>query len=88
LWNKGEGLKVHQFLQAFSLQSIEFVEMPELDTIPGTIHLVDVQRNLRVRHAGGGEGDIVLDPAPSDDPNDPLNWSPQRKRLALICQNL
>ncbi|KAI1070986.1 hypothetical protein LB507_011064 [Fusarium sp. FIESC RH6] len=62
--------------------------MPESDSIPGTIHLVDVQRNLRVRHAGGGEGDIVLDPAPSDDPNDPLNWSPQRKRLALVCQNL
>ncbi|GKU06720.1 transporter protein hol1 [Fusarium langsethiae] len=64
--------------------------MPESDSIPGTIHLVDVQRNLRVRHAGGGEGegDIVLDPAPSDDPSDPLNWSPGRKRLALICQNL
>lgn len=62
--------------------------MPAPDSIPGTIHLVDVQRNLRVRHAGGGEGDIVLDPAPSDDPNDPLNWSPQRKRLALVCQNL
>ncbi|RGP76709.1 transporter hol1 [Fusarium longipes] len=61
--------------------------MPESDTIPGTIHLVDVQRNLRVRHAGGGEGDIVLDPAPSDDPNDPLNWAPRRKVLALICQN-
>ncbi|QPC71120.1 hypothetical protein HYE68_001872 [Fusarium pseudograminearum] len=61
--------------------------MPESDSIPGTIHLVDVQRNLRVRHAGGGEGDIVLDPAPSDDPNDPLNWTPQRKRLALICTN-
>ncbi|KAM0304687.1 hypothetical protein ACHAPM_002794 [Fusarium culmorum] len=62
--------------------------MPESDSIPGTIHLVDVQRNLRVRHAGGGEGDIVLDPAPSDDSNDPLNWTPQRKRLALICTNL
>ncbi|KAM0396974.1 hypothetical protein ACHAQC_004501 [Fusarium culmorum] len=61
--------------------------MPESDSIPGTIHLVDVQRNLRVRHAGGGEGDIVLDPAPSDDSNDPLNWTPQRKRLALICTN-
>ena len=62
--------------------------MSESDSIPGTIHLVDLQRNLRVRHAGGGEGDIVLDPAPSDDSNDPLNWSPQRKRLALVCQNL
>ncbi|KAG5746272.1 hypothetical protein H9Q70_011035 [Fusarium xylarioides] len=50
--------------------------------IPGTIYLVDLNRNLRVRHAGGGDGDIVLDPAPSDDPEDPLNWTPRRKVLA------
>lgn len=56
--------------------------------IPGTIYLVDLNRNLRVRHAGGGDGDIVLDPVPSDDPEDPLNWTPRRKVLALICQNL
>ncbi|RBQ66398.1 hypothetical protein FVER14953_08664 [Fusarium verticillioides] len=56
--------------------------------IPGTIYLVDLNRNLRIRHAGGGDGDIVLDPAPSDDPEDPLNWTPRRKLLALICQNL
>ncbi|KAI1024216.1 hypothetical protein LB504_005312 [Fusarium proliferatum] len=56
--------------------------------IPGTIYLVDLNRNLRVRHAGGGDGDIVLDPVPSDDPEDPLNWTPRRKILALICQNL
>ncbi|KAM0287141.1 hypothetical protein ACHAO9_007899 [Fusarium lateritium] len=62
--------------------------MSESSSIPGTIHLVDLNRNLHVRHAGGGEGDIVLDPAPSDDPNDPLNWSPKRKLLALVCQNL
>ncbi|KAF5984115.1 transporter protein HOL1 [Fusarium bulbicola] len=56
--------------------------------IPGTIFLVDLNRNLRLRHAGGRDGDIVLDPAPSDDPEDPLNWTPRRKVLALICQNL
>ncbi|KAG4292896.1 hypothetical protein FPRO06_12384 [Fusarium proliferatum] len=63
---------------------ISVVEPP----IPGTIYLVDLNRNLRVRHAGGGDGDIVLDPVPSDDPEDPLNWTPRRKILALICQNL
>ncbi|SPJ78071.1 related to transporter protein HOL1 [Fusarium torulosum] len=62
--------------------------MSEPSSIPGTIHLVDLDRNLRVRHAGGGKGDIVLDPSPSDDPNDPLNWSPRRKLFALVCQNL
>ncbi|KAM0350573.1 hypothetical protein ACHAPU_003057 [Fusarium lateritium] len=62
--------------------------MADHNSIPGTIHLVDVNHNLRVRHAGGGDGDIVLDPSPSDDPEDPLNWHPRRKILALICQNL
>jgi hypothetical protein len=33
--------------------------MSEPSSIPGTIHLVDLDRNLRVRHAGGGKGDIV-----------------------------
>ncbi|KAJ4264492.1 hypothetical protein NW762_005692 [Fusarium torreyae] len=62
--------------------------MPDSEAIPGTIHLVDLHHNQRIRHAGGGEGDIVLDPAPSDDPEDPLNWPPRRKMVSLICQNL
>lgn len=60
--------------------------MTELDSVPGTVHLVDLDHNLRTRHAGSG--DIVLDPTPSNDPNDPLNWTPRRKLLSLICQNL
>ncbi|CAI4215976.1 unnamed protein product [Parascedosporium putredinis] len=55
--------------------------------VPGTVHLVDLDHTMRARHAGG-QTDIVLDPAPSNDPNDPLNWSPRRKLLSLICQNL
>ncbi|KAF5240871.1 hypothetical protein FANTH_9392 [Fusarium anthophilum] len=59
--------------------------MPESELIPGTIDLVDVHH---IRRACDVEGDIVLNPAPSDDPNDPLNWSPWRKRISLICQSL
>ncbi|KAH6684966.1 major facilitator superfamily domain-containing protein [Plectosphaerella plurivora] len=54
--------------------------------IPGTVHLVDLDHNMNARHAGSG--DIVLNPTPSSDPNDPLNWTPRRKLMALICQNL
>ena len=54
--------------------------------IPGTIQLVDVDHTLDIRHAGNG--DIVLQPTPSDDPDDPLNWSSRRKLLALFCPNL
>lgn len=56
------------------------------DAIPGTIQLVDVDHSIETRHAGNG--DIVLQPTPSNDPDDPLNWSPRRKLLALICPNL
>lgn len=42
--------------------------------IPGSLLLVD---------DGGGEHDIVLHPTPSNDVNDPLNWSWKRKQLAF-----
>jgi hypothetical protein len=57
-----------------------------LSRIPGTVHLVDLHHTLHTQHAEGG--DIVLDPTPSKDPNDPLNWTPRRKILSSICANL
>ncbi|KAI4718775.1 MFS general substrate transporter [Aureobasidium sp. EXF-10727] len=64
--------------------------MPHRETdlsskVPGTFHLVDVNHILNVKH--DDKGDIVLLPAPSQDPEDPLNWSPRRKALATICTN-
>lgn len=59
---------------------------PMANAIPGTVHLVDLDHSMRTRHAGGG--DIVLDPTPSHDANDPLNWSPRRKLMSMICSNL
>lgn len=61
--------------------------MAEIDSVPGTVHLIDLDHTMHARHARES-GDIVLDPAPSNDANDPLNWTPRRKLLALICQNL
>ncbi|KAL7949505.1 major facilitator superfamily domain-containing protein [Trichoderma barbatum] len=57
------------------------------NAIPGTLHLVDLEHTSQSRHASGNT-DIVLNPTPSNDPNDPLNWTPRRKLLSLICQNL
>ncbi|KAF1847996.1 MFS general substrate transporter [Cucurbitaria berberidis CBS 394.84] len=54
--------------------------------VPGTVHLVDLDHSMHARHAGNG--DIVLDPAPSMDPDDPLNWTPRRKLTATMCSNL
>lgn len=52
--------------------------------IPGTVLLVDIDDQLAARHAKGHQ-DIILIPTPSADPEDPLNWSPARKRLALTA---
>ncbi|GFF73772.1 hypothetical protein IFM60648_04022 [Aspergillus lentulus] len=53
--------------------------------IPGTFTLVDVDGVLAARHLDRGDRDIVLVPEPSNDPDDPLNWSPRRKLLSTIC---
>lgn len=54
------------------------------DPIPGTVHLVDLERVLAAQHATGN-ADIILVPAPSSDPEDPLNWPRKRKHLAIAC---
>jgi hypothetical protein len=59
----------------------------EVDDVPGTVHLVDLEHTLHTRHAGSSD-DIVLVPMPSNDPDDPLNWTPRRKLTATICSNL
>jgi hypothetical protein len=61
---------------------------PTLDEgtfVPGTVHLVDLEGTIQAKHATGDERDIVLVPAPSADPEDPLNWSPRRKLLSTAC---
>ena len=50
--------------------------------VPGTVHLVDLEGVL----AGHlGNRDIVLVPRPSNDPEDPLNWSRARKMVNFTC---
>ncbi|ODV97366.1 hypothetical protein PACTADRAFT_39443 [Pachysolen tannophilus NRRL Y-2460] len=51
--------------------------------VPGTIHLVDLEGTLDIRHEEGD--DIVLVPQPTDDPDDPLNWSKPRKMKLAFC---
>ncbi|MCJ1246101.1 hypothetical protein MMC30_003305 [Trapelia coarctata] len=54
-------------------------------SVPGTVHLIDLERTVYTKHAQGSQRDIVLVPTPSSDPDDPLNWSPRRKMLSTIC---
>lgn len=53
-------------------------------SVPGTVHLVDLEHVLAARHATD-QKDIILVPTPSADPDDPLNWTQSRKYLALTC---
>lgn len=54
---------------------------------PGTVRLIDLDGSLdSSKHAEGkGESDIILVPTPSEDPEDPLNWTFKRKILATSC---
>ncbi|KAH0145375.1 hypothetical protein KCU67_g12662, partial [Aureobasidium melanogenum] len=47
---------------------------------PGTVRLIDANGELNVKHSEG-HCDIVLVPTPSEDPEDPLNWTKKRKLL-------
>lgn len=71
--------------------------------VPGTVHLIDIDGNVRGKHASGRNTDgmyhvhspiqrcrnwwslVVLVPAPSNDPDDPLNWSPRRKLISTLA---
>lgn len=66
------------------------VDPDNVEVTPGTIHLVDAEGELNSKHARGvgADQDIVLVPAPSSHPDDPLNWSRRRKLLSAFCMAL
>lgn len=47
--------------------------------VPGTVHLVDLEGTMRAKHAKGSLHDVVLVPAPSADPDDPVS-----KKISLF----
>ncbi len=55
----------------------------EFMDVPGTIQLTDPDGTIISQHAGNT--DIILIPAPTADPEDPLNWTLGRKRLSTAC---
>ena len=60
----------------------------DTNAVPGTVTLLDLQHVMPTRHLDKGNHEIVLIPTPSDDPDDPLNWSSRRKLLLTICVNV
>lgn len=47
--------------------------------VPGTTRILDESGEIV------GANNFTLVPEPSADPEDPLNWSPSRKRIQLAC---
>lgn len=68
---------LRRFFPAISIMSSQDESDPKMWP-PGTVRLEDILKSQ-------GE-DIILQPQPSDDPNDPLNWSRLRKywNFALV----
>ncbi|KMP04029.1 membrane transporter [Coccidioides immitis H538.4] len=58
---------------------MEFPIVEGIKMVPGTVHIVDLEGTMDVKHQKGGQKDIILVPQPTNDPNDPLNWSRLRK---------
>ncbi|CCH45907.1 putative transporter [Wickerhamomyces ciferrii] len=56
----------------------------DYETVPGNSHLIDLDGHIPGRLAKGKSNNILL-PTPSDDYDDPLNWSSRRKWLAVFC---
>lgn len=57
--------------------------------VPGTIILaqdatISGQDTSNFKHGTGRHRDILLNPQPSDDPNDPLNW-PYYQKVVVVC---
>lgn len=64
----------------------------KLPHVPGTVLLDEISAHveaetLNLKHGTGTESHIILAPQPSEDPNDPLNWSKTKKDvvLAVLC---
>merc|ERR1712000_671532 len=60
------------------------LEDHKLSHVPGTVLLNDEAAHSEsqtgnLKHGTGKNSHIVLSPQPSDDPNDPLNWSLLKK---------
>lgn len=47
------------------------------------LHIKELEHKAQGLHTAS-DGEIVLIPQPSSDPNDPLNWSPFKKHLTLL----
>ncbi|EGW34487.1 ion transporter [Spathaspora passalidarum NRRL Y-27907] len=63
--------------------SEEQYSIAESEIVPGTIRLIDVLGTLNVKKNAGNEN-IILQPQPSSNINDPLRWSNKKKHFQFF----
>lgn len=84
------GPRLHTFSRMGFLGVLEDRHMPH---VPGTVILSETDSNPEsvtagLRHGKGNNAHVVLVPQPSEDPNDPLNWSSMKKFVILAILGL
>lgn len=62
----------------------ERMPIDEKELIPGTIHLIDMEGALHVEKAEGAKDNIILQPQPLSNVNDPLRWSQKKKNAQFL----
>lgn len=79
----------HSCSTVFYTMGLGILEPTTTVHVPGTV-LLDQQAahsgaiTAGLKHGTGANANIVLAPQPSEDPNDPLNWSPMKRLRILI----
>jgi hypothetical protein len=78
---------VLEFLKVLPVERDTNVDR-KLPHVPGTVLLNDEAAHSEqvtggLKHGTGRNAHIVLAPQPSEDPNDPLNWSSWRKEMCM-----
>lgn len=61
------------------------MSVANIDIIPGTVHLIDVNGDLQVQKDENGHENVILRPPPSSNPNDPLRWSQKKKKSQFFA---
>jgi hypothetical protein len=75
----------YQTSKKFLIRALPDNKLPH---VPGTVLLNESAAHSEavthgLKHGKGSNSDLILSPQPSEDPNDPLNWSQWEKDLQL-----
>jgi MFS family permease len=93
LRSQADSAQLHGLVAILIMGFLGIREDNKLPHIPGTVllnedvaHSADITSGLK--HGSGKDTHIILAPQPSEDPNDPLNWSSAKKVVIVLVIGL